>query len=769
MGHAAPRFTEEIIDRINAEVRGMPGLTRSKLSKMVCEWLQWKGFDGRPKEVSCRIALLKLQRKGLIGLPEAIPVRFTKAATGRDKPIVWTEISDKLGDIWPIELFAIESGDEFHSRLWNRMMEEHHYLGKGPLCGKQIRYLIRGGENWLGGLSFSSAAWSLRTRDQWIGWDGKGRMENLHKVVCNSRFLILPGVRIVNLASHVLGLSAKAVRKDWHKRYGYEPVLLETFVEAERFRGTCYRAANWRHLGSTEGRGRQDRYHDTVVSVKDVYVLPLVKDIRRELGLGQAVEQNTTENCEPMDWAEEEFGRAELGDKRLRKRLVTLARDFYTQPEANIPEACGSIAKVKAAYRFLGNPEVTMEKVMQSHYRSTAKRIGEHKIVLAVQDTTSLNYSTHPSTKDISFIGSRKDGGPIGLMVHNTMAYSLMGTPLGLLDIQCWARDPEDYGKRQRRHEAPIEEKESYKWLKSLMAAEKMRRQGAGSTIVSVADREADIYELFALGKKLKGIELLIRAESNRTLKDEQKPLWEYMTKQPCQGIQEIQLPRRGNRAARCVKLAVRYSEVTLNPPSRKAVLGPITLNAIWACEIDAPESSTPLQWMLLTTIGIRSFEDACEKLRWYTLRWGIEVYHRTLKSGCKIEDRQLGSADSIESCLAIDSVVAWRICHLTKLGRETPHAPCTVYFQEEEWKALFAYINREPTAPEHPPTLGEAIRMVATIGGFLGRKGDGVPGTETIWRGLQRLDDLTEMWKIMMSIVLKSTKPPPVSSDTYG
>ena len=173
MGYTAPKFTDDIISRINTEVKRKHGLTRSKLSKIVCEWLQWKGNDGRPKEVNCRIALLKLQRKGLIGLPKALPVRFTKAATGRDKPIVWAEISGKLEDIWPIELFAIESGDGVHSRLWNRMMEEHHYLGRGPLCGKQIRYLIRGGGNWLGGFSFSSAAWSLRCRDQWIGWDNK--------------------------------------------------------------------------------------------------------------------------------------------------------------------------------------------------------------------------------------------------------------------------------------------------------------------------------------------------------------------------------------------------------------------------------------------------------------------------------------------------------------------------------------------------------------------------------------------------------------------
>ncbi len=172
---------------------------------------------------------------------------------------------------------------------------------------------------------------------------------------------------------------------------------------------------------------------------------------------------------------------------------------------------------------------------------------------------------------------------------------------------------------------------------------------------------------------------------------------------------------------------------------------------------------------MLLTTLRTSSFEEACERLRWYALRWGIEVYHRTLKSGCKIEDRQLGRADSIESCLAIDSVVAWRICHLTKLGRETTHAPCTVYFQEEQWKVLVTYVTRNAVVPEKPPTLGEAMRMVFTIGGFLGRASDGVPGTVTIWRGLQRLDDLTEMWTILMNSLPPPLKIPLVFSRTYG
>ena len=154
---------------------------------------------------------------------------------------------------------------------------------------------------------------------------------------------------------------------------------------------------------------------------------------------------------------------------------------------------------------------------------------------------------------------------------------------------------------------------------------------------------------------------------------------------------------------------------------------------------------------MLLTTVETTTFEAACERIAWYTRRWGIEIYHRTLKSGCKIEERQLGHADRIESCLAIDMVVAWRIFHLAKLGREVPDVPCTVFFEDAEWKALLAYIKQDPVPPPEPPPLREAVRMVATLGGFLGRKCDGEPGTKSLWLGLQRLDDMTAMWKVLM------------------
>ena len=185
------------------------------------------------------------------------------------------------------------------------------------------------------------------------------------------------------------------------------------------------------------------------------------------------------------------------------------------------------------------------------------------------------------------------------------------------------------------------------------------------------------------------------------------------------------------------------------------------------AQEVDAPGGIDPLSWMLLTTCAVNSFAEATEKLDWYTKRWCIEIYHKTLKSGCKIEERQLGNADTIEACLAIDMVVAWRIYHLTKLGRECPNVPCTVFFEEAEWKALLTHAARQPVPPDQPPPpLGEAMRMVGALGGHLGRKSDGEPGTKSLWLGLERLSGMTDMYKILVPHL----RPPPVSSaPRYG
>ena len=757
-------FSPQILQRIQQAVDRNPGMSRRCLSQRVCEWLNWRTALGQLKQVSCRVALLKLQRRGAIDLPAVAPAvvappRRVPAQPARQEGVP-TEAS--LQALQPVSLLRIEQADRSLSRLWNQMMDRYHYLGAGPLCGAQIRYGVRSGQGeWLGGLAFSAAAWQLAARDEWIGWSDGARWEHLQEVIANSRFLILPHWRVPNLASQVLSLALQQVAGDWQERYGYRPLLVETFMEAERFTGACYRAANWLEVGRTAGRGRQDREHTGGRAVKRVFLYALHSQARERLG-GHAPAPLPP----PADWAEEEFGGARLGDDRLRERLLILARDFYARPQANLPQACQTRARTKAAYRFLEHPDTGMDALLQPHYEATRQRVTAEALVFAVQDTTFLNYSPPLATHDLGPIGSDKEGA-VGLVLHSTLAFNREGTPLGLLDVQCWARDPAQFGKRSRRKTLPIAEKESIKWLNSFRQVAEVQRRTRSTRLVSVGDREADIYELFELARaEENGPWLLVRAERDRLREDSQEHLWPWVAQQAVAGVQEIQAPRRGAQAARVARLEVRFAKVTLRPPHGKERLGELTLWAVLAQEVEAPEGTKePLRWMLLTTCPVDSFEAACEKLRWYALRWGIEVYHRTLKSGCKIEQRQLGTADRIEACLAIDLVVAWRIFHLAKLGREVPDVPCSVYFEEAEWKALVAYVNHTPTPPEQPPSLREAIHLVAGLGGFLGRKSDGEPGTQTLWLGLQRLDDLTTMWKLLAH----TAHSPPVSSRRYG
>ena len=504
--------------------------------------------------------------------------------------------------------------------------------------------------------------------------------------------------------------------------------------------------------------------------MKDVFLYPLQADFKVVLCKEAApVVKPLLAQIAPVDWAEEEFGNIDLGDERLSRRLVTIARDFYARPQASIPQACQTRAKTKAAYRLFDHPETHMDILLSQHYTATVNRCKAENIVLAVQDTTTLNYSAHPATADLGLIGSRKDGGAIGLLVHDTMAFNPEGVPLGLLDVQSWVRDPEEFGKKTKRHELPIEEKESNKWLKSFEKVAVAQRECPDTTFVSIGDREADIYELFMMATTDHAApKLLVRAEQNRVLTEEQGHLWEHLGFLDAVGIQEIHIPRQGKRNARTAQLEIRFAEVNLKPPKRKQKLAPLRIWAVKALEINTPENVEPLEWMLLTTCPVTNFDQAVEKLAWYAKRWGIEIYHRTLKSGCKIEERQLGQADRIEACLAVDMVVAWRILHLTKLGRDTPDVPCTVFFEDSEWKALVAYIKQDTIPPEAPPTLREATRMVASLGGFLGRKCDGDPGTKSLWLGLQRVDDLAGMWRVLMAYVQSNHKPPH-TKPTYG
>jgi hypothetical protein len=754
------RFSSEMLEHLRAMIEEHPEWSRSRIAREVCEWLDWKGDNGRRQEVSCRVALLRLQRRGLIPLPE--PGRRIPPAAVREPVAPGAPVRGSVEEVGELEVVAVRAKDRELSRVWNDLMGSYHYLGAGPLVGAQQRYLVRSARGWLAALAFSASAWQNRGRDRWIGWSSRAREANLARVVCNSRFLILPWVEVSNLASKILSLCAERLPEDWEEVYGYRPVLLETYVEQGRFRGTCYRAGNWQLVGSTRGRGRQDRHCRRELAVKDVYVYPLCRQWQSVLCAEPAGVPVPAPRTPPQDWAEEEFGAAALGDERLRKRLVVLARDFYARPQASVPQACGSDrARTKAAYRWLKHRDVSMEKVLAPHYEATAQRCSAESVILAVQDTSSFNYSTHPALEGAGPIGPGTRGGPRGILMHDTMAYSAGGLPLGLVDVQVWVRDPGEAGKKHKRRSLPIEAKESYKWLRSFQAAARLQKQCPESTVVSVGDREADIYELFALAlERSDHPKLLVRANGDRLVCEGQEDVRELLRRQPVCTTQEVVVPRRGQRAKRTASCTVHFCSVELRPPQGKKKFGALKLWGVLIQENNAPQGIEPLEWLLLTTVEVASAQQALEKIQWYVRRWAIEVYHRTVKSGCRIEERQLATVPRIENCLAIDLVVAWRIVRLTMLGRETPDLACTVFFEDHEWKALYAFVHRSPAAvPAYVPTIREVMRTVASLGGFLGRKGDGEPGTKSLWLGLQRLDDIAACWLAF--------RPEPAPQDT--
>jgi hypothetical protein len=688
--------------------------------------------------MSCRKALSQMQKQGLITFPKTDkPWAFTHSSPCSLEVAV-PEFQGSLVDLGEVQVYPILSRRSRESKIWRALLDHYHYLGSGPLCGAQIRYLVKCDRGYLGALSFSSATFALACRDHYIGWTENARRAHLDQVVCNSRFLILPKVDVPNLASHVLSLALSRLAADWQQRYQVRPLLVETFVGPDRD-GACYKAANFTYVGKSAGR------RDGMP--KQVYLYPLDRRWRQALCTEPETPFPRPES--PQDWVEEEFGTIRLYDERLKRRLYAVARDFYNSPCANIPETCsGSKARMLGAYRFFQNPKVSMNIILSAHTEATVERIKKERVVLCPQDTTTLNYSTHLLTGGLGPIS--KGLNSLGLLLHDTLAFTEKGTPLGILQGQCWARDPEPKGKGSRSQEAPLEQKESAKWLKSFRQVSRIQKACPENLLVSIGDREADIYELFQEATKKGAPKLLVRATRGRQRKTEQKPLWDYLGQQQIAVSQQIHIPRHGSRWERDSWLDIRFAKVALQPP--RGYTTPITVWAVYAMENArfVPPKAKPVEWLLLTTIEVTNAEEAIKMVAWYTQRWGIEVYHKTLKSGCGMEDRQLAEAERLEVCLGLDMVVAWRVDYLKMLGREKPDLPCTVFFEDAEWKALYYLVNKNPILPPQPPTIRQAVFMVASKGGFLGRKGDGFPGTKTIWRGLVKLDVAAEMFDFM-------------------
>lgn len=448
-------------------------------------------------------------------------------------------------------------------------------------------------------------------------------------------------------------------------------------------------------------------------------------------------------------WVIDEFFFSDLGDHRREQRLIQLAIELSHSPTGSIPQATASQASLKAAYRFFDNEQIEYEDLLSGHVFATTHRCQQVERVLVAQDTTDLVYTHHPKKKDTAALNASAKG----FLSHPLLAWTPDGLPLGLLGLQIWTRPPETRGKSKKRKILPFEQKESYKWAIGLEQTNEAAICCPETSFLVVGDSESDIYEYFQQPRE-ENVHLLVRAHHDRrVVSQDLRKLREVLESQPLAMKVELELPARGQRKARKALVSLKYAEVQLRIPKQLPKSGEpgLSLRGILLEEETPPkEVENPVYWVLLTTEEVQTAEEALEKSREYSRRWGNEVYHKVLKSGCQVEKLQLETKDRISKAVALYAVIAWRVLYATMLGRVAGEVSCEALLEEAEWQALYCAIHEVSEPCSEAPQMRQAVRWIGRLGGFVGRKSDGEPGPVVIWRGFQALNQMVKMFKIL-------------------
>lgn len=464
----------------------------------------------------------------------------------------------------------------------------------------------------------------------------------------------------------------------------------------------------------------------------------------------------------------DELQTLELHDKRLNARMRVVLSQLGERPAASIPEACGGHSEMTAAYRLFDNEKTTFEGILQAHEDATRERIAAQPVVILAQDTTEVDL-TRPQSR-VTGAGPL-DHARVGALLHLLHAFTPDGTPLGSVGAMAWTRDeealPAASKSRAERASTPIEEKESYRWVTTLQEARQVADDCPKTMCVCVSDSEADIYEVFAEAtSQSEGVEWIVRACQNRalshaTLAPSARYLREQLLAQPVRFSRTIKHRGREGKVAcesrrrrkacepRQAELLVRAGEVTLRPPYRAdRKLPEVTLNVVLASEENPSVNEEPIEWLLLTSLPVSDTEQVRRVIDYYCTRWMIEILFRVLKSGCRIEERRFETLDRLLPCMAVYLIIAWRTLYVCRLGRSCPAISCETVFEPAEWKSVWKVVRREDP-PAAPPKLGDLVRLVAQLGGYVNRKRGAPPGPQTLWIGLQRAHDFATCWQL--------------------
>ncbi|NNE00537.1 MAG: IS4 family transposase [Pirellulaceae bacterium] len=459
----------------------------------------------------------------------------------------------------------------------------------------------------------------------------------------------------------------------------------------------------------------------------------------------------------------EELQGCQFGDVRLTKRVTKLAAELSQKPNTSIPAALKSKADIEGCYRFFNNDKVTPGKILEPHIEATYQRIDQVDLALLVQDTSEIDL-TRPE-QQVEGAGPMDCETRRGAFYHPMVAFDAGGVALGIIGAKSWTRQrirkDTKAEKAKNRKQTPIEEKESCRWVEGIKTAELAAAACSETTCVCVGDSESDIYDVFVAAEQSEAsnFHLLVRAGQNRNTVDQQD--WAEQVRGSAK-IAEQTVHIRGRKAkiasdkrsarsrtrgGRVAELEIRKATIEICRPAHgdRRLPACVTVNVVLCEEVNPPVGEDPISWMLVTTLPIESEEQVQQVISAYCIRWQIEVFFRTLKSGCRIERRRFEAIDRVLNCLAFYSVVAWRLMYVCHLGRECPEIDCEVIFEPSEWKSVYVILGEDLPA-EGCPSLNTVVRMIARLGGFIDRPKNH-PGTQTLWVGLQRSYDLSNAW----------------------
>jgi hypothetical protein len=454
----------------------------------------------------------------------------------------------------------------------------------------------------------------------------------------------------------------------------------------------------------------------------------------------------------------DELAGINLGDKRLNQRSLNVIEALSIDPAASINGSFETWGDTLAAYRLFDNANVTPEAILQPHVSATLTRIAVEPVVLIVQDTTELDFSLHPPTD----AGCLNKAARFGLYDHLHLAVTPAGLPLGVVGVRTFDRTAESLGTTNGRHLKPIEEKESFRWLEGYQLATQVRHRSARTQIISVSDREADIYDIFLEAQQQPEgtrAEFIIRSKENRCT-TERIPPAEHGTRKavyrkfrddvnasPVRIQRTISLPQTPKRAARECPVEIRAKSLTLRHPKNRKDLQDVTCSVVCVREIGVPENGdSAVEWWLITSLPVTTVTDIQLVIDYYRVRWTVEVYFKVLKSGCKVEEIQLETTARLKNCLAFYHIIAWRVLYLTHLNRECPNVPCTSVFEDYEWQPVWR-ITTKKDLPNEPPLLSEFMGLLSSLGGYNNRATEPPPGPQPIWIGLRRMVDFARAW----------------------